>query len=105
MLKSLLFSLKQFIIKIATVVMAFLILMWVLLSFSFSFDYVGTGSESSMMAFFCAASDICFIRWASRVGRLRSRRVSGLIAKESVAGMLSLFYGAELSSAMSVPSA
>ena len=104
-LKSLLFSLKQFIIKIATVVMAFLILMWVLLSFSFSFDYVGTGSESSMMAFFCRGLRYLFYPMGITRWQVALAAVSGLIAKESVAGMLSLFYGAELSSAMSVPSA
>ena len=38
--KSLLFYVKQFIIKIATVVTAFLIVIWFLLSFNFSFQFV-----------------------------------------------------------------
>ena len=103
--KSLLFSLKQFIIKIATVVMAFLILMWVLLSFSFSFEYVGTGSEVSMMAILCRGLRFLFYPMGITRWQVALAAFSGLIAKESVAGMLSLFYGGDLSAAMSVPSA
>ena len=103
--KSLLFSLKQFIMKIATVVAAFLMAAWFLLSFSFSLHYVGAGSEASMLAavsrglrFLCGPMGID--DWRTALAAL-----SGLIAKENVAGMLSLFYGRQLSSAMSAPSA
>ena len=103
--KSLLFSLKQFIIKIVTVVAAFLILMWVLLSFSFSFRFVGTGAEASMMAVLCRGLKYLFYPMGITQWQVALSAVSGLIAKESVAGMLAMFYGSDLSAAMSAPSA
>lgn len=103
--KSLLFSLKQFIIKIATVVAAFLMAAWFLLSFSFSLHYVGAGSEASMLAVISRGVRFLFVPMGIDDWRIALAALSGLIAKENVAGMLSLFYGQELSSAMSAPSA
>lgn len=103
--KSLLFSLKQFIMKIATVVAAFLMAAWFLLSFSFSLHYVGAGSEASMLAAVSRGLRFLFVPMGIDDWRIALAALSGLIAKENVAGMLSLFYGQQLSSAMSVPSA
>ncbi len=104
-LKSLLFSVKQFIMKIATVVMAFLIVVWFLLSFSFSFCYVGVGSENSMLAVCCRGIAYLFYPMGIRQWQVALSAVSGLVAKESVAGMLTLFYGNDWSAAMSAPAA
>lgn len=103
--KSLLFSLKQFIMKIATVVAAFLMAAWFLLSFSFSLHYVGAGSEASMLAAVSRGLRFLFVPMGIDDWRIALAALSGLIAKENVAGMLSLFYGQQLSSAMSGPSA
>lgn len=103
--KSLLFSLKQFIMKIATVVAAFLMAAWFLLSFSFSLHYVGAGSEASMLAAVSRGVRFLFVPMGIDDWRIALAALSGLIAKENVAGMLSLFYGQQLSSAMSAPSA
>ena len=103
--KSLLFSLKQFIMKIATVVAAFLMAAWFLLSFSFSLHYVGAGSEASMLAAVSRGVRFLFLPMGIDDWRIALAALSGLIAKENVAGMLSLFYGQQLSSAMSAPSA
>ena len=104
-LKSLLFSLKQFIIKVATVVAAFLIASWVLLSFSFSFEYVGAESGKGMLAVLCRGLKYLFYPMGIAQWQVALAAVSGLIAKENVAGMLALFYGADLTAAMSAPSA
>lgn len=103
--KSLLFSLKQFIMKIATVVAAFLMAAWFLLSFSFSLHYVGAGSEASILAAVSRGLRFLFVPMGIDDWRIALAALSGLIAKENVAGMLSLFYGQQLSSAMSAPSA
>ena len=103
--KSLLISLKQFIMKIATVVAAFLMAAWFLLSFSFSLHYVGAGSEASMLAAVSRGLRFLFVPMGIDDWRIALAALSGLIAKENVAGMLSLFYGQQLSSAMSAPSA
>lgn len=104
-LKSLLFSLKQFIIKVATVVAAFLVASWVLLSFSFSFGYVGAESGKGMLAVLCRGLKYLFYPMGIAQWQVALAAVSGLIAKENVAGMLALFYGADLTAAMSAPSA
>lgn len=103
--KSLLFSVKQFIMKIVTSVAAFLIVMWVLLSFSFTFKYVGAGSEGSMMAVLCRGLKYLFYPMGITQWQVALAAVSGLVAKESVAGMLAMFYGENLAAAMSAPSA
>ena len=104
-LKSLLFYLKQFIMKIATVVAAVLVVMWFMLSFTFSFRYVGEGGSGCMAEILCRGLRYLFYPMGIRDWRIALSAVTGLIAKESVAGMLSVFYGEELSCAMSAVSA
>ena len=103
--KSLLFYLKQFIIKIVTVVAAVLIVMWFFLSFDLSFVYVGTGGAGCMAEIFCGALKYLFYPMGITDWQVALSALTGLIAKESVAGMLSVFYGSDLSSAMSAASA
>ena len=103
--RSLLFSLLQFIIKVATVVMGFFVAAWALLSFSFSFAYVGAGSGQGMLAVLCRGLQYIFYPMGIRDWRVALAALSGLIAKENVAGMFALLYGEGLAGAMSVPSA
>ena len=103
--KSLLFYVKQFIIKIATVVTAFLIVIWFLLSFNFSFQFVGQGSETCILRYLCEGLKYLFYPMGIFDWRIALAAVSGLVAKESVAGMLGMFYGAQLYTAMSPASA
>ena len=91
-LRSLLFSAKQFIIKVATVVTVFLILLWVLLSFDFRLRYVGVGSGESMLALCSRALAFLFYPMGSGRWQIALAALSGLIAKENVAGTLALFY-------------
>lgn len=104
-LRSLLFSLKQFIMKVATVVTAFLIALWFLLSFSFSFGYVGQGAENSMLAVLCRGLKYLFYPMGITQWQVALAALSGIVAKENVAGTLAMFYGSDLSVAMSAPSA
>lgn len=103
--KSLLFSLKQFIIKIVTAVTAFLIVMWFLLSFAPTFEYVGQGSEESMLVYMCRGLRFLFYPMGITQWQVALAACSGLVAKESVAGMLAMFYGTDLTVAMSSASA
>lgn len=105
LVKSLLFYVKQFIIKIATVVTAFLIVAWFLLSFDFTLKFVGHGNERCIMRFLCEGLKYLFYPMGIKDWRIALSAVSGLIAKESVAGMLSMFYGSNLSSVFSPESA
>lgn len=103
--KSLLFSLKQFIIKIVTAVTGFLIVMWFLLSFAPTFEYVGQGSEESMLVYLCRGLRFLFYPMGITQWQVALAACSGLVAKESVAGMLAMFYGTDLTAAMSAASA
>ncbi|MDE5548044.1 MAG: hypothetical protein K2J30_03515, partial [Clostridia bacterium] len=90
-LKSLLFQLKQFIIKVATIVLAFFMLSWLLSSFDFSFHLCST--EESMLATLCGGLRFLFAPIGMNDWKIAYAALSGLIAKENVAGALSMFYG------------
>lgn len=92
--KTLLFRLKQFIIKIATVVAAFTLLVWFLSSFDFSLRYVGT--EKSMLAFLSDGLKYVFRPVGVQDWQTAFALLSGLVAKENIAGLLNLFYPAGL---------
>ena len=102
--KSLLFYLKQFIIKIVTVVSAFLIVSWFLLRFGMDFRPV-SDQEQSILGVLSRGLKYLFYPMGIKDWRIALAAVSGLTAKESVAGMLNVFFGSSLSEAMSVRSA
>lgn len=90
-LKSLLFQIKQFIIKVATIILAFFLLSWILSSFDFSFSFCG--AEESMLAGVCGGFKYLFAPIGMNDWRIAYAAFSGLIAKENVAGSLAMFYG------------
>ncbi len=90
--KSLLFQLKQFIIKVATVILAFFLASWLLSSFDFSFRLVA--AEGSMLAAVCGGLGFLFAPAGMNDWRITYAALSGLIAKENVAGAIAMFYGA-----------
>lgn len=90
-LKSLLFQIKQFIIKVATAVTAFFLLSWLLSSFSFSFAFCE--AEESMLATLCGGLKFLFAPIGMGDWRIAYAALSGLVAKENVAGALMMFYG------------
>lgn len=89
--KSLLFQVKQFIIKVATVILAFFLLSWFLSSFDFSFRFCG--AEGSMLSSLCGAFKYLFAPIGMNDWRVAYATLSGLIAKENVAGSLYMFFG------------
>ena len=89
--KSLLFQIKQFIIKVATVILAFFIATWLLSSFDVSFALVPV--EQSMLAAICGKLSFLFAPVGMNDWRITYAALSGLIAKENVAGAISMFYG------------
>lgn len=90
-LKSLLFQIKQFIIKVATVILAFFLASWLLSSFDFSFHF--TGAEHSMLATLCGGLKYLFAPVGMNDWRIAYAALSGMVAKENVAGALAMFYG------------
>ena len=89
--KSLLFQVKQFIIKVATVILAFFMLSWLLSSFDFSFRFCG--AEESMLATLCGGFKFLFAPVGMNDWRIAYAAISGLVAKENVAGALFMFFG------------
>ncbi len=90
-LKSLLFQIKQFIIKTATVILAFLLVSWALSSFDFSFHLVA--AEESMLAVICGGLKWLFAPAGMGDWRIAYAALSGLVAKENVAGAIGMFFG------------
>ncbi|MBR7099744.1 MAG: ferrous iron transporter B [Clostridia bacterium] len=89
-LKTLRFRLKQFIIKIVTVVTAFTLAVWFLSSFNFQFSYVPM--QQSILAHLCEGLKYVFYPIGVYDWQTAFALLSGLIAKENVAGLLGLFY-------------
>lgn len=90
-LKSLLFSAKQFIIKVGTVILAFLVASWLLSSFDASFTLCAP--QDSMLAAICGKLDWVFAPIGMRDWRITYAALSGLVAKENVAGAISMLMG------------
>lgn len=88
--KSLLFQAKQFIIKLATVILAFFLLSWLLSSFRFPFVFCT--AEESMLADLCKGLQFLFAPIGCNDWRIVYAALSGLIAKENVAGAIVMFY-------------
>ncbi|MBR7186711.1 MAG: ferrous iron transporter B [Clostridia bacterium] len=89
--KSLLFQIKQFIIKVATVILAFFLVSWMLSSFDFTFTLCAV--EDSMLAKLCGSISWVFAPAGMNDWRIAYAAISGLIAKENVAGAIAMFYG------------
>ena len=89
--KSLLFQLKQFIIKLATVIFAFFLASWMLSSFDFSLRFCA--AEESILATICGGLKILFVPIGCGDWRVAYAAFSGLIAKENIAGTFALFCG------------
>jgi len=87
--KSLIFQLKQFIIKVATVMFAFLAAVWLISLlygvFPYAFDFLGK------------AISLFFYPMGITDPKIAISALSGIIAKENIAGTLSMFFPEGLS--------
>ena len=90
-LKSLLFQLKQFIIKVATVILAFFLFSWILSSFDSSFRLCA--AEDSMLAAICGGLRFLFAPIGMGDWRIAYAALSGLVAKENIAAAIAMLYG------------
>ena len=76
--------------KMATVMLAFFVASWLLSSFDFSFRFCA--AEESMLAHLCGGLKWLFAPIGMGDWRIAYAALSGLIAKENVAGTLELFF-------------
>ena len=88
-LKKLIFQIRQFIIKVSTVVLVFTVIVWFLSSFSFSGR---VAAEESFLAQLCGVFRYAFYPMGITDWRAAFAAVSGLIAKENIAGMLAVLF-------------
>lgn len=89
--KSLLFQIRQFIIKLATVILAFLLLSWLLSSFDVHGQLCAI--EDSLLARICSAVRFLFAPIGMNDWRITYAALSGLVAKENVAGAIAMLCG------------
>ncbi len=89
--KALHFQVKQFIIKVTTVVLAFFVFSWLLSSFTPTFALCAV--EESMLARLCGRLSFLFAPAGMGDWRITYAALSGLVAKENVAGAIAMFYG------------
>ena len=89
--KALLFQVKQFIIKLGTVILAFFLASWLLSSFDVHLRFCGV--EESILARLCGGLRFLFAPIGLGDWKIAYAALSGLIAKENVAGALGMFYG------------
>ncbi len=95
LVKPLIFYLKEYIIKISTIVLSFLIIVWFMNNFTFSFKYT-TKIENSMLSKISVLLKYFFYPMGIYDWRISMSALMGLISKESVAGSLTLFLGDNL---------
>lgn len=89
--KALFFQIKQFIIKLATVILAFFLASWLLSSFTWNFAYCKI--DESMLADICGGLKFLFAPIGMNDWKIAYSAFSGLIAKENVAATIAMFYG------------
>lgn len=87
--KKLLFQIRQFIIKVSTTVLVFTLVVWFLSSFSFA---GAVAAEDSFLAHICGALKYAFYPMGITDWRAAFAAVSGIIAKENIAGMIAVLF-------------
>ncbi|MBO4989739.1 MAG: ferrous iron transporter B [Clostridia bacterium] len=90
LLKSLCFSAKSFIMKVAGVILAFLLVSWFFSSYNFQMQFVAR--EQSMLASVCKVLRFLFYPMGITDWEMAYAFLGGVVAKENVAGLLELFY-------------
>lgn len=103
--KSLINQIKQFIIKIGKVVVLFLVIMWLLSSFSLSLKYLGSSTDGSILAKIGELVKYIFYPIGIKMWQIPVAMLIGIVAKEAVAGALCLFFPLGLATVITAKSA
>lgn len=88
--KTLLYYLKQFIIKVGSVIAAVVIALWFLKSFSPSLNYVGENISASILCEIGKLLKYLFYPMGVTDWRISVSAISGIFAKEAIVGTLEL---------------
>ncbi len=95
LVKALLYCAKQFIIRVGGVILAVTAALWFLSNFSFSLAYVGA-AENSMLCLIGKGIKVLFYPMGITDWRVSVSLLSGIFAKEAVAGTLAMLCGGDI---------
>lgn len=101
--KALHYYLKQFIIRVGSLILCVTLAMWFLGSFSFALEF--TGGEKSMLAALGKGLKYLFYPMGITDWRVSVAALGGIFAKEAVAGTLAMLFGGNAAEAFTAPSA
>lgn len=101
--KSLHYYLKQFIIRVGSLILCVTLAMWFLSSFSFTLQF--TGGENSMLAVLGKGLKYLFYPMGITDWRVSVAALGGIFAKEAVAGTLAMLFGGNAAEAFTPQSA
>lgn len=88
-------NVKQFIIRVASLILAMNIIVWLLSNFTITFHFIGQGEGVSMLETFGRVLAPLFIPLGFNSWGLVSALIAGLVAKEVIVSSIAMFNGAE----------
>lgn len=90
-------NVKEFLIKVGSIMITMNIIVWILSSFSFSFAYVKNGNSQSMLEFFGKVLAPIFVPLGFGNWAIVSALLSGFVAKEVLVSAIAMFNGIDAS--------
>lgn len=97
-------NIKEFLIRVASLIIAMNIITWLLSNFTFTFSFVGESGKVSMLETLGRLLNPIFIPLGFRSWGLVSALIAGLIAKEVIVSSIALFNGIEENSTSTLAS-
>ncbi len=94
-LKVLYVNTKEFLVRVGTLIITMNVIVWLLSSFSFSFEYLPSGQGGSMLEKLGIILSPLFVPLGFGSWGLVSALIAGLIAKEVIVSSIALFSGAQ----------
>lgn len=88
-------NVKQFITRVASLILAMNIIVWLLSNFTVTFHFIGQGDGVSMLETFGRVLAPLFIPLGFNSWGLVSALIAGLVAKEVIVSSIAMFNGAE----------
>ena len=88
-------NVKQFITRVASLILAMNIIVWLLSNFTITFHFIGQGDGVSMLETFGRVLAPLFIPLGFNSWGLVSALIAGLVAKEVIVSSIAMFNGAE----------
>ncbi len=97
-------NVKQFITRVATLILAMNIVVWLLSNFTIGFHFIGNGNGVSILEMLGKLLSPIFIPLGFNSWGLISALIAGLVAKEVIVSSIAMFNGVEENSISSIQS-